>query len=77
MATKLLLMNLKNSSCEPKVVFAWTYKEMPGLDPKVAIYYVAIKQEARLIKQSQGRFWPELRLLSEIEVNKLIKPRFH
>ena len=35
-----------------KVVFAWTYKEMPGLDPTIAVHRLAIKQEVRLIKQA-------------------------
>ncbi|KAL0359913.1 UNVERIFIED_CONTAM: hypothetical protein Sangu_0840700 [Sesamum angustifolium] len=35
---------------EYKDVFAWTYKEMPSLDPKVAIHHLGIKHEARLIK---------------------------
>ncbi|KAA0025780.1 uncharacterized protein E5676_scaffold447G00790 [Cucumis melo var. makuwa] len=26
-----------------KDIFAWLYKEMPGLDPKVAVYHLAIK----------------------------------
>lgn len=28
---------------EFKYVFAWTYKEIPGLDPKVDIHYIAVK----------------------------------
>ena len=26
-------------------VFAWTYKEMPGLDPKVAVHHLAVKKK--------------------------------
>ena len=36
---------------EYKDVFAWTYKEMPGLDPTVAVHQLAIKQGVRPIKQ--------------------------
>ena len=36
-----------------KDVFAWSYKEMPGLSPKVAIHYLGIKKRARPVKQSQ------------------------
>ena len=35
---------------EYKDVFAWTYKEMPGLDLRVAVHRLAIKQEARPVK---------------------------
>ncbi|KAL0345464.1 UNVERIFIED_CONTAM: Transposon Tf2-12 polyprotein [Sesamum radiatum] len=38
---------------EYRDVFAWTYKEMPGLDPKVAIHHLGIRHGARPVKQSQ------------------------
>ena len=56
---------------EYKDVFAWTYKEMPGLDPTVAVHRLAIKQGVRPIKQAQRRFQPELLPQIEAEVNKL------
>ncbi|KAM1063655.1 hypothetical protein ACFX2A_028396 [Malus domestica] len=45
---------------EYKNVFAWTYKEMPGLDPVIAVHYLAIKPGTRLIKQTQRRYRSEL-----------------
>ncbi|KAL4031315.1 hypothetical protein IC575_009591 [Cucumis melo] len=59
-----------------KDVFAWSYKEMPGLDPKVAVHRLAIKPEHRSVKQAQRRFRPELISQIEEEVNKLIEARF-
>ena len=56
---------------EYKDVFAWTYKEMPGLDPTVAVHLLAIKQGVRPIKQAQRRFRLELLPQIEVEVNKL------
>nr|GLL35822.1 uncharacterized protein LOC109150426 [Ipomoea trifida] len=41
-------------------VFAWTYKEMPGLDPKVVVHRLAMKKACRPVKQAQRRFRPEL-----------------
>ncbi|KAK4391469.1 hypothetical protein Sango_1924700 [Sesamum angolense] len=41
---------------EFKDVFAWSYKEMPGLDPKVAVHYLSVKKGARPVKQGQRRF---------------------
>uniref|UniRef100_A0A2N9GLW9 Uncharacterized protein n=1 Tax=Fagus sylvatica TaxID=28930 RepID=A0A2N9GLW9_FAGSY len=61
---------------EYKDVFAWTYKEMPGLDPRVAVHRLAIKQEARPVKQAQRRFRPELLPQIEAEVNKLEQAGF-
>ena len=56
---------------EYKDVFAWTYKEMPSLDPTVAVHRLAIKQGVRPIKQAQRRFRLELLPQIEAEVNKL------
>ena len=57
-------------------IFAWSYKEMPGLDPKVAVHHLVIKLGYRLIKQAQRRFQAELIPQIEVEVNKLIEVGF-
>ncbi|XP_038717270.1 uncharacterized protein LOC120010560 [Tripterygium wilfordii] len=57
-------------------VFAWTYKEMPGLDPKIVVHHLSIKHGVRPIKQAQRRFRPELVPKIENEVNKLIEAGF-
>ncbi|XP_070049155.1 uncharacterized protein [Nicotiana tomentosiformis] len=57
-------------------VFAWSYKEMPGLDHKVAVHHLVVKNGARPIKQAQRRFRSNLVPLIETEVNKLIEARF-
>ncbi|KAL0416030.1 UNVERIFIED_CONTAM: putative protein K02A2.6 [Sesamum latifolium] len=61
---------------EFKDVFAWSYKEIPGLDPKVDVHHLSVKKGARPVKQDQGRFRPELIPLIETEVNKLIEVGF-
>ncbi|KAL0404347.1 UNVERIFIED_CONTAM: putative protein K02A2.6 [Sesamum radiatum] len=61
---------------EFKDVFAWSYKEMPGLDLKVAVHHLSVKKGARPVKQGQHRFRPELIPLIETEVNKLIEVGF-
>ncbi|KAL0457935.1 UNVERIFIED_CONTAM: hypothetical protein Slati_0420700 [Sesamum latifolium] len=70
---------------EYRDVFAWTYKEMPGLDPKVAIHHLSIRHGVRPIKQSQRVLRPikqSQRVLRpdlpriETEVNKLIDVEF-
>ncbi|XP_070019971.1 uncharacterized protein [Nicotiana sylvestris] len=58
---------------EYRDVFAWSYKEMPGLDPKVAVHHLAVKKGARPVKQAQRCFRPELIPSIEAEVNKLIE----
>jgi len=61
---------------EYKDVFAWSYKEMPGLDPKVAVHRLSIKKGISPKKQPQRRFHPELVPEIEKEVNKLIEAGF-
>ncbi|XP_050939332.1 uncharacterized protein LOC127148938 [Cucumis melo] len=61
---------------EYKDIFAWSYKEMPGFDPKVAVHHLAIKPGYRPIKQAQRRFRLELIPQIEVEVNKLIEAGF-
>ena len=41
---------------EYKDVFPWSYKEMPRLDPKVAVHRLSIKKGVSLKKQPQRRF---------------------
>ncbi|KAL0284682.1 UNVERIFIED_CONTAM: hypothetical protein Scaly_2841500 [Sesamum calycinum] len=50
---------------------------MPRLDPKIAVHHLLVKKGARPIKQGQRTFRPELILLIEEEVNKLIEVDFH
>ena len=38
---------------EYKDVFSWSYKEIPGLDPKVLVHHLDVKRGARPIKQAQ------------------------
>ncbi|KAA0064172.1 uncharacterized protein E5676_scaffold218G00600 [Cucumis melo var. makuwa] len=61
---------------EYKDIFAWSYKEMPGLDPKVTVHPLAIKLGYRPIKQAQRCFRPKLIPQIEVEVNKLIEAGF-
>ena len=59
-----------------KDVFAWTYEEMPGLDPEVALHRLAVQDDVPPVKQTQRRFRPELLPKIEAEVDKLIAAGF-
>ena len=56
--------------------FAWSYKEMPGLDPRVATHKLAIDPRFRPIKQQSRRLRPELEDDVIAEVDKLIAAGF-
>jgi len=57
-------------------VFTWSYEDMPGLDPKVAMHYLNIKIDAKPVKQQQWRFWSDIMEAIEVEVQKLIECGF-
>lgn len=50
----------KNFLMQYRDCFAWSYKEMPGLDPQVATHKLSIDPQYRPIKQYPRRFRPEL-----------------
>ena len=37
---------------EYKDVFAWTYKEMPGLNPSIALHHLAVKKGVHPVKKA-------------------------
>ena len=53
-------------------VFAWNYEDMPGLDPRVAMYRLNINSDVKPVKQQQRRFRPEIMEAIQSEVKKLI-----
>ncbi|XP_068320307.1 uncharacterized protein [Pyrus communis] len=61
---------------EYKDVLAWTYKEMPGLDPIIAVHRLAVKLGMRPIKQTQRRYRSKLIPQIEVEIDKLIEAGF-
>ena len=57
-------------------IFAWSYKEMPGLDADVAVHRLSINPTYRPIKQAPRRFHPDLDSKIVEEVDKLIAAGF-
>ena len=55
---------------EYRDIFAWSYKEMLGLDSKVVVHHLVIKLGYRSIKQAQRHFQVELIPQIEVEDNK-------
>nr|XP_016461210.1 PREDICTED: uncharacterized protein LOC107784579 [Nicotiana tabacum] len=61
---------------EYKYVFDWSYKDKSGLDHKVEVYHLAVKNGAHPVKQAQRRFRPDLVPLIKTEINKPIEDGF-
>ncbi|XXG47440.1 hypothetical protein AAC387_Pa02g2086 [Persea americana] len=51
--------------------FAWSYIEMPGLDPKIAVHKLNLQENIKPVKQGQRRFRPVVMDKIEQEVQKL------
>jgi len=57
-------------------VFAWNYKDMPGLDPRVVMHRLNINPDIKSVKQQQRRFSSEIMEAIQSEVKKLIDSGF-
>lgn len=47
----LMCIDLTEFLKESKDVFAWSYIDMPSLDPKIVVHRLSIKVGAKLVKQ--------------------------
>jgi len=57
-------------------VFAWSYKDMPGLDPEVVEHRLPLKPECPPVKQKLRRSHPDMALKIKEEVQKQIDAGF-
>jgi len=57
-------------------MFAWSYKDMPGLDPEVVEHCLPLKPEYPLVKQKLRRSHPDMALKIKEEVQKQIDAGF-
>jgi len=55
---------------EFKDIFAWSYEDMPSLDPKIVQHRLPLKPECHPIKQRLRRMKPEVSLKIKEEVEK-------
>ncbi|XXG89161.1 hypothetical protein AAC387_Pa12g1232 [Persea americana] len=61
---------------ELKDIFAWDYKEMPGLDPSVTVHCLNIRPKYGPHKQPKRKFAPDHTEKIEAEVHKLLRLGF-
>ncbi|RVW53449.1 Transposon Ty3-I Gag-Pol polyprotein [Vitis vinifera] len=57
-------------------VFAWSYEDMPGLDPSIVQHRLPLLPHARPFKQKLRRFAPSLELAGEKEIQKQLSVGF-
>jgi len=60
--TKEMKLQLYTLLKDFKDIFAWSYKDMPGLDPEIVQHKLPLKPECHSIKQRLRRMKPEVSL---------------
>ncbi|KAL6126263.1 hypothetical protein ACLB2K_074314 [Fragaria x ananassa] len=61
---------------EYKDVFAWSYEEMPGLDPNRVCHTLSVQLGARLVVQSKRNYHPDDEQQIKQEIEKLLASSF-
>src|SRR5262249_20043033 len=61
---------------EYKDSFAWTYEDMPGLDPELVEHHLPLKPGAKPVKQKLRRYHPRTALQIKQEIDKLHTAKF-
>ena len=61
---------------EYKDVFAWSYQDMKGLDPKFAQHRIVLEADARPIRQQRYRMNPNYAVQVKEEIYKLLQVGF-
>ncbi|KAI8572246.1 hypothetical protein RHMOL_Rhmol01G0183000 [Rhododendron molle] len=61
---------------EYKDVFAWSYKDMPGIDPEIVQHKIPLHPDAKPVKQKLRRMRPDWVLKIKEEVTKQINAGF-
>ncbi|GAU51875.1 hypothetical protein TSUD_416600 [Trifolium subterraneum] len=57
-------------------IFAWSYQDMPGLDPEIVEHHLPLKPECPPVKQKLRRTHPDMALRIKEEVQKQIDAGF-
>ena len=57
-------------------VFAWSYEDMPGLDPTIVQHHLPILPHARRVKQKLRRLHPRWSLQVKEEIQKQLRVGF-
>jgi hypothetical protein len=57
-------------------VFAWSYEEMPGIDPKIVEHEITTYQDAKPVRQKLSLVNPRKAAAIKAEVERFLKARF-
>ena len=68
--------NFERILTKKKVVFAWSYEDMPGLDRDIAEHHIPTYPESKPVKQKLRRLRPEWTEKIREEIAKQIQDNF-
>jgi hypothetical protein len=68
-----IYMDLFKEFCD---VFAWSYEELPGIDPKIVEHEITTYLDAKPVRQKLHPVNPKKAASIKIEVEKLLKAGF-
>lgn len=54
-----------------QINFAWSYADMPGLDPDLVMHHLTMGEGAKLVKQKLRKMHPQIVVLVKAELKKL------
>jgi hypothetical protein len=57
-------------------IFAWSYEEMPGIDPEIVIHEIKTYPNAKPVQQCLHPIHPRKAATIKLEVEKILKSRF-
>jgi hypothetical protein len=57
-------------------VFAWSYEEMPGIDPDIVVHEIKTHPDAKLVRQKLHPVHPRKAAAIKLEVEKILKDGF-
>ena len=59
-----------------KINFAWTYKDMPGLDIDSVVHHLAIDPKIKPVNQNLRKMHLKVALLVKAELQKILEAKF-
>ena len=75
-STQQEILNYKALFTEFRDIFAWSYEEMPGIDPRIVVHEIKTYAGAKPVRQKLRPIHPKKAAAIKAEVEKLLKAGF-
>ena len=62
---------------EYKEAIGWTIADIKEINPSVVMYQIHLEENAKTSREPQRRFNPVLKEAMRVEINKIIRCRYH